>query len=243
VEPCNWVLVCVSLTLVGSAAVAQNPDWDSLGKQWWSHIQFLAGDNLEGRDTGSRGFEKAADYMAGQFRAAGLEPAGVDGYRQPMDFHVVQIDETRCALDLLREGKAQPLKLGDDAVLGVSSHAAENVEAGAVFVGYGLTVPELHYDDLAGQDVKGKIVVFLTGGPADMSGPVKAHYQSSEERRKALRKSRSHRHHHHTESQERRGALVAGCRVPVPATDGIERSRPRRPASTPGRHPIQPGTC
>ena len=188
-KPCTWVLVCVSLTLVGSAAVAQNPDWESLGKQWWSHIQFLADDNLEGRDTGSRGFEKAVDYMAGQFRAAGLEPAGVDGYRQPMDLHVVRIDETRCALDLLREGKAQPLKLGDDAVLGVSSHAAENVEAGAVFVGYGLTVPELHYDDLAGQDVRGKIVVFLTGGPADMSGPVKAHYQSSEERRKALRKA------------------------------------------------------
>ena len=74
-------------------------------------------------------------------------------------------------------------------MLGVSSHAAENVEAGAVFIGYGLTVPELHYDDLAGQDVKGKIVVFVTGGPADMSGPVKAHYQSGEERRKALQKA------------------------------------------------------
>jgi hypothetical protein len=189
VKPCNWVLVCVSLTLVGSAAVAQKPDWESLGKQWWSHIQFLAADNLEGRNTGSPGFEKAAAYVAGQFRAAGLEPAGVDGYRQPMDFHVVQIDESRCALDLLRAGKAQPLKLGDDAVLRVSSHGAENVQAGAVFVGYGLTVPELHYDDLAGQNVRGKIVVFLTGGPADMSGPIKAHYQSNEERRKALRKA------------------------------------------------------
>ncbi len=61
-----------------------------LGKQWWSHIQFLADDSLEGRDTGSQGFEKAANYMAEQFRAAGLEPAGVDGYRQPMDFQVVQ---------------------------------------------------------------------------------------------------------------------------------------------------------
>jgi Zn-dependent M28 family amino/carboxypeptidase len=190
VKPSAWVPACVALLVVGSAAVAQKPDWASLGKQWLSHIQFLANDSLEGRATGSPGFEKAADYMATQFRAAGLEPAGVDGYRQRMDFHVVQIDEAHCTLDLLREGKAQPLQLGEDAVFAINSHAAENVEAGAVFVGYGLTVPELHYDDLAGQDVKGKIVVFITGGPSDMSGPVKAHYQSTEERQRALAKAR-----------------------------------------------------
>jgi Zn-dependent M28 family amino/carboxypeptidase len=185
----NWMKVCLALTLAGGAALAQNPDWNAMGKLWWSHVQFLADDGLEGRDTGSRGFEKAADYMADQFRAAGLEPAGVDGYRQPMDFQVVKIDESRCSLDLLHEGKVEPVKLGDDAILGVSSHAAESVKGSAVFVGYGLTVPELHYDDLAGQDVKGKIVVFVTGGPSDMPGPVKAHYQSGEERRKALAKA------------------------------------------------------
>jgi hypothetical protein len=181
--------VLLVLTLAGGVGLAQTPDWNALGKTWWSHVQFLADDSLEGRDTGSRGFEKAADYMAEQFRAAGLEPAGVNGYRQPMDFQVVKIDESRCSLDLLREGKTEPVKLGDDATLGVSSHAAENVEAGLVFVGYGLTVPESHYDDLAGQDLKGKVVVLVTGGPRDMPGPVKAHYQSGEERRKALAKA------------------------------------------------------
>jgi Zn-dependent M28 family amino/carboxypeptidase len=185
----NWMKVCVALIVAGGAAFAQNPDWNAMGKLWWSHVQFLADDGLEGRGTGSEGFEKAATYMAEQFRAAGLEPAGVDGYRQPMDFQVVTLDESRCSLALVREGKVEPVKLGDDAILGVSSHAAENVKGGAVFVGYGLTVPELHYDDLAGQDVKGKIVVFVTGGPSDMPGPVKAHYQSGEERRKALAKA------------------------------------------------------
>jgi Peptidase family M28 len=189
VKPRNLLLLCFASTLIGIAAPTQSPDWDALGKLWWSHIQFLADDSLEGRDTGSQGFEKAANYMAEQFRAAGLEPAGVDGYRQPMDFQVVKIDESRCSLDLLHDGKVQPVKLGDDAVLGVSPQAAENLEASAVFVGYGLTVPELHYDDLAGQDVKGKIVVFVTGGPASMPGPVKAHFQSGEERRKALEKA------------------------------------------------------
>ena len=100
----NWMRVCLALTLAGGAALAQNTDWNALGKQWWSHVQYLADDSLEGRDTGSRGYEKAANYMAEQFRAAGLEPAGVDGYRQPMDFQVVTLDESRCSLDLLRDG-------------------------------------------------------------------------------------------------------------------------------------------
>src|SRR5271154_5895286 len=185
----NCLLAALVLTLTCGTAFAQSPDWDALGKLWWAHVQFLADDALEGRDTGSRGFEKAADYMAEQFNSAGLRPAGVNGYRQPMDFDVVRIDESRSSLELLRDGKVEAVKLGDDAILGVNSHAAENVEAAVVFVGYGLTVPELHYDDLAGLDVKGKIAVFVTGGPADMPGPVKAHYQSGEERRRALAKA------------------------------------------------------
>jgi hypothetical protein len=189
VKPWTVLLIWLAITVTGGAAMAPSTDWNALGKLWWTHVQFLADDSLEGRGTGSPGFEKAANYMAEQFRGAGLEPAGVDGYRQPMSFQVVKIDESQCSLGLLRDGKMEPVKLGDDAVLGVSSHAAENVEAETVFVGYGLTVPELHYDDLAGLDVKGKIVVLVTGGPADMPGPVKAHYQSGEERRKALAKA------------------------------------------------------
>jgi hypothetical protein len=67
--------VLLAMTLAGGVALAQTPDWNALGKTWWFHVQFLADDSLEGRDTGSRGFEKAADYMTEQFRAAGLEPA------------------------------------------------------------------------------------------------------------------------------------------------------------------------
>jgi hypothetical protein len=185
----NWLLACLVLAFVGAAVFAQNPDWNSLGKRWWSHIQSLADDTLEGRDTGSPGFEKAASYMAEQFGTAGLQPAGVDGYRQPMDFDDERIDETRCSLDLLRDGNVQIVNLGEDGLLGVNSHAAETVEAGAVFVGYGLTIPELNYNDLAGQDVKGKIAVFVTGGPPNMPGPIKAHFESGEERRKALAKA------------------------------------------------------
>jgi Zn-dependent M28 family amino/carboxypeptidase len=189
VKPCRWWMVCLALVVAGGAALGESPDWNALGKAWWAHIQFLAADRLEGRGTGTPGFEKAADYMVEHFRAAGLQPAGVDGYRQRVDFHVLEIDEKRCSIDLLDKGKVQPVKLGEDAILGASSAPAGDVEAGAVFVGYGLTVPEAHYDDLAGQDVKGKIVVLVTGGPGSLPGPVKAHYQSGEERRKALIKA------------------------------------------------------
>jgi len=60
------------------------------------------------------------------------------------------------------------------------------VEAPAVFVGYGLKIPEEKYDDFAGVDLQGKIAVFVTGGPSSIPTAVKAHYQSGEERRKNI---------------------------------------------------------
>jgi hypothetical protein len=185
----KWPQAGLLSLILGGVALTGSSDWEALGRRWWSHVEFLADDSLEGRDTGSPGEKKAADYVVDQFRAAGLQPAGVNGYRQPVDFEVVRIDETRCALDLVRSGQAEPVKLGVDAVLGVSTAAQEHVEAEAVFVGYGLTVPELGYDDLAGQGVSGKIAVYVTGGPSDMPGPIKSHYQSLDERRRALRKA------------------------------------------------------
>ncbi len=173
----------------GNALFAESSDWEALGQRWWSHVQFLADDSLEGRDTGSRGHAEAADYIEEQFRAAGLHPAGVNGYRQWVDFDVTRIDEGRCALDLLRDGTSEPIELGVDAIIGVTTESAEQLEAEAIFVGYGLTVPELNYDDLADQDLKGKIAVLVTGGPADIPGPIKSHYQWVDERRRALRQA------------------------------------------------------
>ncbi len=179
------VALCIGM-LGGIAAMAAGPDWEALGKRWWAHVQFLADDKLEGRDTGSAGFEIAAAYVTGQFKQAGLRPAGLEGYAQPVEFIASQINESESSLELLRDGKAEPVKLGEDGFLTVNQDTAKETEADAVFVGYGLTVPELKYDDLAGQNLKGKIAVFVSGGPATMPGPLKAHYQSQEERRRAM---------------------------------------------------------
>ena len=182
------VLACTVLfagTFAADAAKT-SPDWTALGKQWWAHVQYLADDKLEGRDVGSAGFELAAKYVTEQFRKAGLQPAGADGYAQSVEFNVAQIDEAHSSIELVREGKAEPVKFGDEGFFSVSKELAATAEAGAVFVGYGLKIPESHYDDFAGLDLRGKVAVYVTGGPADISTEVKAHYQSGEERRKAL---------------------------------------------------------
>jgi len=67
------LVVCFAL-LGTAAAMAAGPDWEALGKRWWTHVQCLADDKLEGRDTGSAGFEKAAAYVTEQFRKIGLKP-------------------------------------------------------------------------------------------------------------------------------------------------------------------------
>ncbi len=179
----------VSRLLLATAAVAlyAATDFNAEGNRWWSHIQYLANDDMKGRNTGSPEHLKAAHYVAGEFERSGLKPAGTSDYLQPVKFDVKQIVEDQSSLALVRNGKKQPLVLGDDATLALRGDIQENTEAGAVFVGYGLQVPEKKYDDLAGLDLKGKIAVYLAGGPASIPGPLKSHYQSAGERWKYLK--------------------------------------------------------
>src|SRR6266404_2570936 len=172
-----------------AAALAAAPDYVAEGNRWWSHIQVLADDKMEGRNTGSQGHRKAAEFVAGEFERDGLKAAGTSGYLQPVKFNVTQIAEESSSLAIARKGKATPLKLGDDATISVRSGLAEHVDAPAVFVGYGLVIPEHHLDDFAGLDLKGKIVVYLAGGPAAVPSALRAHYSSRGERWKAIQKA------------------------------------------------------
>ena len=157
------------------------------GQTWWDHVKVLADDKLEGRDTGSPGERAAQAYAVEQLKNAGAEPAGIDGFYQPVKFVSRQIVEKDCSLALIRDGKREPLTLGEDAIIGTRVMPAPEVEAALVFVGYGLKVPEQNYDDFAGLDVHGKIVVILSGSPSDIPGALAAHYQTAAERWKVLR--------------------------------------------------------
>src|SRR5579864_7024715 len=79
------------------------------GERWWRHVLYLADDGLEGRLTGSEGHRKAAAYVASEFEKAGLEPAGINAYIQPVKFHARRILEAGCKLDLVRSGKTETL--------------------------------------------------------------------------------------------------------------------------------------
>ncbi len=127
------------------------------------HLEFLADDALEGRAPGTRGSELAQKYIASQFRRLGLEPAGDSGsYFQ----RVPIISLTPTPTLAVTAPAATPLAWKDDYVLwSMRSDSSVSVRGEAVFVGYGIVAPEAGWNDYAGLDAKGKIVVALVNDP------------------------------------------------------------------------------
>ena len=175
--------VAASLLVVCSLGAATAFD----GSRWWSHVQFLASDDLQGRDTGSPGHKKAVEYVTAQFERDGLKPAGEQGYIQPVKFISKVLDESKSSVTLVKGGKEMPIKLGDEAIIGTRVDPASAVEAELVFVGYGLRIPEKNYDDFAGLETKGRIAVTIAGVPASVPGALASHYQSAAERAGTLK--------------------------------------------------------
>jgi Zn-dependent M28 family amino/carboxypeptidase len=132
-----------------------------------AHVKFLADDLLEGRGTGTRGSDIAAQYIAAQFAADGLEPAGDDGgYLQKVAFVGVHTRPETTASIEPKNGAAIPLKLADDFVTSNQTLGESvDVDAPVVFVGYGIDAPEYHWNDFKGVDVKGKVVLVIVNEP------------------------------------------------------------------------------
>jgi Zn-dependent M28 family amino/carboxypeptidase len=165
----------LAVAVVVSAATvlhAQQADID----RWWGHIVHLSDDSMRGRQTGSPEHRKAAEYVAEHFKKAGLKPGAGSSYLQPVDFVSREIVEDQSSLAIVRNGVEEPVKLGDEAMLNMRVDHAPTVDAPMVFVGYGLVIPEIKHDDLAGIDLKGKVAVVLTGLPPGSEGPLGAHY-------------------------------------------------------------------
>ena len=133
-----------------------------------AHVAFLADDLLEGRGPGLRGSELAAKYIATQFALAGLKPAGDNGtYFQQVAFVGVTVkrDATTFSLEP-KSGAPMPLKFSADYVVNNPRHTPSvDIDAPIVFVGYGVTAPEYKWDDYAGIDVKGKVVLIVVNDP------------------------------------------------------------------------------
>jgi Zn-dependent M28 family amino/carboxypeptidase len=143
-------------------------------QQWWADVSALADDKMEGRQTGSPGYDRAARYVIARLKAEGLKPAGVNGYLQPVALEQQLVDQDKSQAELVAS-TSTPLKVGDQMLIGAGGGPRPSqVEAPLVFIGYGLHLPKQGHDDFAGLDLKGKIVVVLSGGPAELSGALKS---------------------------------------------------------------------
>ncbi len=214
----------LSLALLFVAASAAPVMAADAADRWWSHVEVLAGPEYEGRLTGTAGYDRAAAYAAGQFKSFGLQPAGTDGFLQPMKFTVQKVLADRSSAALVVNGQEQPLRVGPDLLLGARTPQPKTIDAPLVFIGYGLHLPEVGYDDFARQDLKGKIAVYVNGGPGDISAALKAHSRGSETWRAA-----------------QAAGAVGLISLPTPKSMDVPWERQMQNAGQPGMYPADAG--
>ncbi|HSS15120.1 MAG TPA: M28 family metallopeptidase [Rhizomicrobium sp.] len=170
--PNRVILLCLLLTF---PIPSQAADVSAAG-QWWADVSALADDRMEGRLTGSPGYDRAAQYVIGRLKEEGLKPAGIKGYLQPVALEQQVVDQDAShAMLVAADGASTPLRVGDQILITPGGGPRpDRVDAPLVFIGYGLHLPKQDHDDLSGLDLNGKIAVVISGGPSDLSGPLKS---------------------------------------------------------------------
>ena len=139
-------------------------------ERWETHVRTLASPELEGRALGSKGAAKAAAYVESQFRNYGLAPVPNLGYRESFPVALdVEVNDASAknALNIAGPGSFAPLTLNRDYQPLSFSASGKCENAALVFAGYAISAPELDYDDFAGIDVRGKVVVAFRREPQE----------------------------------------------------------------------------
>lgn len=140
-----------------------------------AHVNFLASDALEGRETGTRGYDVAAAYVAAQFEAVGAEPAGDGGtYFHQVRLRTFLLDPAKSSFAI--DGTAFAHR--KDVLIAPGLESTREVDAPVVFAGFGIVAPDLGHDDYANIDVRGRIVAFLAGAPPRFPHSQRAYYSS-----------------------------------------------------------------
>ena len=178
-------LLAAALLVIASTGQAQPVPTveQDVARRVRADVEFLASDHLEGRDTGSKGYLIAAEYVAAQFRAIGLEPAGDKGtWFQQVPFRRASY-EKQPSLSLSIGGRPVTLDSAKDATVRPSvTEKVRQLSAGFVFVGYGISDARYKIDDYRGLDLKGKIAVALSGTPKGLPSDIDAHLAGSKDR-------------------------------------------------------------
>jgi hypothetical protein len=132
-----------------------------------AHLDFLADDLLAGRLTGAPGHEIAARYVASQLQAMGLQPVTGDSHLLPVPLRSAELDRDSATFELVAGGERRALGWGEHFVMSADLGRTESeVEGEMVYVGYGVVAPRHDWDDYAGLDVRGKVVLMARGTPA-----------------------------------------------------------------------------
>ncbi len=154
----------VSTRLPGTAIAAMqriNPE------RIRAHVRYLSHDLLEGRGTGARGGDIAAEYIATQFALAGLKPAGDNGtYLQKVPLVGITPDpQTVFSLVPANHAAINLKPLDQYVAYDQTQRPQSDVDAQIVYVGYGIEAPEYKWDDYKGVDVRGKVLLMLVNEP------------------------------------------------------------------------------
>lgn len=145
-----------------------------------AHLDYLAADARAGRMTGTPGYDEAAAYVADQFELLGLEPAGEEGWYQPVPLVANRIDVESATVTVHRDRGDDTLAWKEDFVMGGDDVRGEtSVRAEVVFAGFGVHAPDMDYSDFEGIDVTGKIVAVFGGAPPSFPHNQRAFYSSS----------------------------------------------------------------
>ena len=156
------IILCLLAALTATAQMNEIS-----GERIRAHVKFLGSDLLEGRGVGARGGDLATEYLATQLALAGAKPAGDNGtYFQNFTLMGADPQPSSTLSAVANDGKTIEFRWLDDFV-GVTGQQKPDAkfDAEAVFVGHGITAPEDHWDDYAGVDVRGKVVVLFTNEP------------------------------------------------------------------------------
>ena len=147
------------------AQKTQSPQADA--QKIRASVKYLSSNELEGRGTGQPGGDRAAEWIAAQFKKDGLKPAGENGtYFQNVPMVGIKTLPTSTFELLISDYNSQPLKLADEIVTDNQTQTeSADVDAPIVFVGYGITAPEYQWDDYKGYDLKGKVALLFVNEP------------------------------------------------------------------------------